>query len=182
MLIKFLKNYRRLVEFTRENQELKKRAEKAEYCWGEGQKQIAELASQLQMEKHNSEKIEAECMKKILRLAQFAAVRIIEKWGISIMPEKLYKTPEAGLYLKKLILVVNKRFIISILANFFNVSEEELFKNLKPEWADKLQGAVADKWFVRFSDNFSDLDGKLSLKQCCQMSKCGTNECCDKEK
>ena len=64
-LLSALRKNRRIRELEEENKRLRARAERAEQFWGERQKDVADLASALQLEKQKAAAIEAQAMKKM---------------------------------------------------------------------------------------------------------------------
>lgn len=152
---------------------------RAEKFWGERQVDVMNLAQVLQNEKLKSAQIEAQAMKKMIRLAQFAAVRLICKWGFAASLQLCKKN--CDLILEKLSIVLTTGFIVDAFCEVLGITREELLVDSNFQWEEKLKQALSDNRVLRRDDDFSDIGGKLSLKSCCQMNKCGTSECREKK-
>jgi hypothetical protein len=175
----FWANRRCIKALERENKELRERAEHAERMWKIQYKNAADAAYELQRERHNSSQIEARCMKKLMRLAQFAAVRMIEKLGFAVTVQ-LHKTG-GDFCLEQLTVVLRSHFVINAFCTILGITKEELLSDSNLRWEEKLKQALSDNHVLRKNDDFSDIGGRLSLKDCCQMNKCGTADCQEKQ-
>jgi len=173
-------NLKRAVEIVFDHEAYwKERAERAEQFWGERQKEITDLAQELQDEKLKSGRIEAQITKKMMRLAQFAAVRMLKKWKIAVSV-RLHKK-DGDFSLEQLSVILRPSFIVDVICELLGTTKEKFLANLDFSWDEKLRQLLAEDRVLKVDDDFSDIGGKLSLKSCCQMGKCGTDECEEKK-